>query len=120
MSAFNSDTVPIPNPLTREQILQDLLDLTKSLEAKTEIPNPRGLAGLHSLANFLLKELPALPKDSPQITASDIIFDFIEYFLKYMVSKDGTRAKQICDAISSLNLLRERRETQNSPSNSIP
>jgi len=76
---------------TAEKILVKLLD-DKGIELKTEIKDPRALAQLSTIARWL--EIENMPK------SAELIDDFVDYLLRYMVSKDRQSRKEIIKALS--------------------
>lgn len=80
------------NEITSNQILNNLLHSDKNLALKTEISQPKKLALLLSLANYL--KIEGYPK------SSKIIIDFIENYLTYMVSNGRKSRKEIIKALT--------------------
>lgn len=75
------------------EILLSLLD-DKDLELKTHIFRPKDLASLKTLARFLRQE--------DMTESSRLIEDFLEIYLKYMVSYDRLSRKEIITAVRNL------------------
>jgi tetraacyldisaccharide-1-P 4'-kinase len=82
------------------KILHEFLEPT-NIAMKSEIHNVLALVKLQMLANYLKAD--GYPK-----TAKDFQ-DFVDTFLLFMTSKDRGRVKEICEALSAMNL--QRRET---------
>lgn len=80
--------------ISLQQILNNLLDGSQNLDLKTQIVKPKQLASLNVLSD-LLKEMKF--KDS-----SKMLKDFIEIYLRYMVSYERQSRKEIIRAVSSL------------------
>jgi hypothetical protein len=100
MTTYADDFVQAGQEETAEKILVKLLD-DKGIELKTEIRDPRALAQLSTLARWL--ELEKMSQ------SAKIIDDFVDYFLRYMVSKDRQSRKEIVKALS------DRLKRENSP-----
>lgn len=76
-----------------QDILMGLMN-TDGLELKTEIFNPKDLAGLKILANvFKMDELDE---------SAELLNDYIEIFLKYMVSYKRKSRTEIIQAIAGM------------------
>ena len=80
--------------ITLQQILNNLLDGSQNLDLKTQIIKPKQLASLKVLSD-ILKGMEF--KDS-----SKILKDFIEIYLRYMVSYERQSRKEIIKALSNL------------------
>lgn len=84
--------------LSYQEILNNMLD-SNNLELKTHINQPKQLAGLNILAQYL---------DSIGLDDSaDMLFSFIDIFLTYMVSYKRLSRTEIIKALTS-NLAQER------------
>lgn len=79
--------------ISLQRILNNLLDGSKDLDLKTHIFKPKKLASLVSFA-FYLKTIE-LPK------TSEIIIDFVNDFLRKMVSYNRLSRIEVVKAISS-------------------
>lgn len=88
------EIIPTSN-ISLQKILNNLLDAEKNLELKSHIFKPKQLASLLILSNYL--KTIKLPKSSL------LIKDFINIFLKYMVSFKRLSRIEIIKAISSIN-----------------
>lgn len=82
------------------KILNKFLD-PKNIAMQSEIHNVLALVKLQMLANYL--------KDDGYPKTSKNFQDFIDTFLLFMTSKDRGRVREICEALSAMNL--QRRET---------
>lgn len=91
------DLIPTESS-TFEEILNTLLKGDKDLDLKTHIHNPKNLAILKSIADYLKNELKDI--DEKQEIAN-IIYNFLETFLRYMISFDRLSRKEIIKAIAS-------------------
>jgi len=80
--------------ISLQKILNNLLDAEKNLELKTHILKPKQLASLFILSDYL--NMIKLPKSSL------LIQDFINLFLKYMVSFKRLSRTEIIKAISAI------------------
>jgi len=89
------------NDITIQQILNNLINSDKNIALKTEIYNPKKLATLLSYAEYL--------KSRKFVKSYKIIFNFIETYLKYMVSN---KRKSRMEVIKALTNLTERKETE--------
>lgn len=80
--------------ISLNQILNNLLSADKNLELKTHIFKPKELASLSVLAKYLRdKEFPISAK---------VLDNFIEMYLKYMVSFKRLSRKEVIKALSSM------------------
>jgi len=82
------------------KILAKFMD-PANIAMQTEIHNVLALVKLQMLANYLKAD--GYPK-----TAKDFQ-DFVDIFMLFMTSKDRGRVREICEALSAMNL--QRRET---------
>lgn len=82
---------PVDIDETYEKILRALLQ-SNDIELKTEIQNPLALARLKALATYL--------NSVGYVKSKKTIEDFIEFYLKYMVSNKREGRKEIIQAIS--------------------
>lgn len=82
------------NEITIQKILNNLLNGDKNLDLKTHIYKPKQLASLFTLAKHL--------KNQKYNGASKLIMDFIETYLRYMVSFKRESRKEIIKALSNL------------------
>lgn len=79
--------------ISLQKILNNLLDGSKDLDLKTHIFKPRQLAGLIALANYL--------KTIKLTNTSKLIIDFVDDFLRKMVSYKRLSRIEIVKAISA-------------------
>ena len=91
------------NDITIQQILNNLINSDKNIALKTEIYNPKKLATLLTYAKYL--------KSRKFVKSYKVIFDFIETYLKYMVSN---KRKSRMEVIKALTNIVERKETDTS------
>lgn len=77
-----------------KDILKSLLDADNDLELKTQVIVPKDIAGLQILASVL--------KMYDLDDSSELLEEFIEYYLKLMVSYQRRGRKEIVDAVSGL------------------
>jgi len=77
--------------LSLNEILSLLIDGTKDIDLKTQINNPRPLAGLFVLANLLQQ------KNMEQ--SSLLIKDFLNTYFRYMISYNRESRKEIIKAL---------------------
>jgi len=91
------------NDITIQQILNNLINSDKNIALKTEIYNPKKLATLLTYAEYL--------KSRKFVKSYKVIFNFIETYLKYMVSN---KRKSRMEVIKALTNLTERKETESS------
>ena len=77
-----------------QDILMDLLDGDHDLELKTQIFNPKDVAGLNILSTVLKME--GLDKSSKLITV------FIKEYLRYMVSYNRQSRTELINAIAGM------------------
>ena len=82
------------NEISIQQILNNLLNSDKNLSLKTEIYHPKKLAILYTLANYL--------KARKYPNTSKLIFNFIETYLKYMVSNKRKSRNEVIRALAPL------------------
>lgn len=82
------------NEITIQQILNNLLNSDKNLSLKTEIYNPKKLAVLMTLANYL--------KIQGYIKSFTLIKGFIETYLKYMISNKRKSRIEVIKALTNL------------------
>lgn len=82
------------NEVSIQQILNNLLNNDKNLELKTRVFKPKQLSALLTFAKYL--KIVKLPISSKLIT------DFINDYLKYMVSFKGLSRKEVIRAIANL------------------
>lgn len=80
------------NTISIEKILNNLINNTDNLELKTEIHKPKELASLVSYANYLKENDFEIPYNT--------IMDFIEAYLKYMVSFNRMSRTEIIKALT--------------------
>ena len=91
------------NDINIEQILNNLINSDKNIALKTEIYNPKKLAILLTYANYL--------KSKKYVKSAKIIYEFIEAYLKYMVSN---KRKSRIEVIKALSNLIQRKEADSS------
>jgi len=89
------DDIIETNDITLQQILNNLLDGSKDLDLKTHIFKPKQLASLIILANYF--KVIKLEK------SSKLIKDFVDKFLRYMISFKRLSRSEIIKAISNLD-----------------
>lgn len=94
MSEGIFDDMENVNDISLQQILNNLLDGNKDLDLKSHIFKPKNLASLKILSDVLGNL--NLPK------SNQIIKDFINIYLRYMVSFDRLSRKEIIKALTSL------------------
>ena len=82
------------NEISIQQILNNLLNSDKNLSLKTEIYHPKKLAILLTLAYYL--------KGKKYIKTYNLIKDFIETYLKYMVSNKRKSRNEVIRALAPL------------------
>jgi len=80
--------------LSIQEILNNLLDGEQNLDLKTHIFKPKDLSALYVLGNYL--------KTNKATHSSQIIGEFIEIYLRYMVSYKRLSRTEIIKAISSM------------------
>lgn len=86
------EVIPLKD-ITSLKILNNLLDADDNLELKTHIHKPKQLTSLFILAEYLKK------LDYPK--SAKLIDNFIEQYLKYMVSFKRMSRIEIIKALSS-------------------
>ena len=91
------------NDITIQQILNNLINSDKNIALKTEIYNPKKLATLLTYAEYL--------KSRKYVKSYKLIKEFIDNYLKYMVSN---KRKSRIEVIKALTNLVERKEIDNS------
>ena len=79
--------------ITIQKILNNLLDGSKNLDLKSHIFKPKQLASLYSLAEYL--------KNCNYKKSHNIIIDFINRYLRYMVSFKRYSRNEIIRAVST-------------------
>jgi len=77
-----------------KEILNNLLDGEENLDLKTHIFKPKDLSALYVLGNYLRR--------NKALHSSEIINEFIEIYLRYMVSYKRLSRIEIIRAISTL------------------
>lgn len=82
------------NDITVQQILNNLINSDKNLFLKTEIYNPMKLATLFSLAEYL--------KVKKYVKTHKLIKNFIEIYLKYMISNKRKSRSEVIQALTNL------------------
>lgn len=82
------------NEVSIQQILNNLLNNDKNLELKTRVFKPKQLSALLTFAKYL--KIVKLPISSKLIT------NYINDYLKYMVSFKGLSRKEVIKAIANL------------------
>ena len=82
------------NEISIQQILNNLLNSDKNLSLKTEIHNPKKLATLLTLANYL--------KSRKYVKTYKLIDGFIKTYLIYMVSNKRKSRTEVIKALTSL------------------
>jgi len=87
------------NEINIEQILNNLINSDKNIALKTEIYNPKNLAILHTYAKHL--------KSYGYKKSYKLIIDFIEIYLKFMVSNKRKSRTEIIKALTNLVHKRE-------------
>ncbi len=88
------DEMDEDNDISLNQILNNLLSAEQNLELKSHVFRPKELAVLDVLANDLKsKGLPI---------SSKVLKDFINMYLKYMVSFKRLSRKEVIKALSSM------------------
>ena len=80
--------------ISLQQILNNLLDGSKDLDLKSHIFKPKQLASLNILADLLNR--------LKYTKSNKVIIDFINIYLRYMVSFDRLSRKEIIKALSNL------------------
>jgi len=83
------------NKITLQQILNNLLDAKENLELKTHIFKPKALAGLKTIAIYL--------ENIGLKHSSKCINNYIETYLKYMVSYKRKSRTEIIKAFTFSN-----------------
>lgn len=96
------------NEISIQQILNNLVNSDKNLALKTEIYHPKKLAILYTLANYL--------KIKKYVKTAKLIKDFIETYLKYMISN---KRKSRNEVIRALAPLIQKTELENKPNVNI-
>jgi len=91
------------NDISLNEILSNLLDGEKNLDLKTHIFKPKQLSVLFVLGSYL--------NGNGAKHTSGIIAEFIQIYLRYMVSFDRLSRVEIIKAISGL---KEKEDTVNS------
>ena len=81
------------NDITVQEILNNLLDGTENLDLKTQIFKPKQLSALVSIGEYL--------KNNECNESSKLIYNFIEKYLRYMVSFKRESRKEIIKAITN-------------------
>lgn len=87
------DLSPVKD-ISLQDILMDMMDGNKDLELKTQIFNPKDLAGLNILSIVL--KMDKLPK------SSSILKKFIREYLKYMVSYNRQSRTELINAVAGM------------------
>ena len=82
------------NEISIQQILNNLLNSDKNLSLKTEIYNPKKLAILYTLGIYL--------KNKKYPKTAKLINDFINTYLKYMVSNKRKSRNEVIRALAPL------------------
>lgn len=82
------------NEVSLQEILINLLDGEHDLDLKTHIFKPKQLASLMTLATYL--------KANKCIISSKIITEFVNKYLRYMVSYNRLSRTEIIKAVSNL------------------
>ncbi len=89
--------------ITIQQILNNLINSDKNIALKTEIYNPKKLATLLTYAEYL--------KSRKFVKSYKVIKEFIDNYLKYMVSN---KRKSRMEVIKALTNLTDRKEIDTS------
>jgi hypothetical protein len=76
------------------QILNNLLSAKENLELKTHVFKPKELSALTVLAKYL--------RDKEFFISATVLDNFIELYLKYMVSYKRLSRKEVIKALSSM------------------
>lgn len=102
-------TLSRDNKITRDEILNNLLNGKKNLELKTHIFKPKALAGLKSIEVYL--------NTHGYVKSAEIIKKFIRTYLKYMVSYKRLSRTEIIKALTYSNRIENKDVNFNSDLN---